>query len=205
MPVATVSQNEDGSTNMGLLGQTIGFEQVNPGVFLMSSDNHKQLWYVDYNIDGKAPAINYNTFDILRIGSFEFIVDLFSIVLFLAAIIYSIAYLIIALIRLIKKKKSPLNVWRLILCSSILFTMVNLVIYISNIAAYASTPTSIMINGIVYILLGIIPIVYAVILAKKWKPLELSRKQKVGLVVNGIMGLFLTFNVLYWQLWMFWV
>jgi hypothetical protein len=201
----TISQNEDGSTNIGLLGQTMGFEQVNPGIFLMSSGNHKQLWYADYNIDDKAPAINYDTFDILRISSFEFVADLLSFILLIAAVIYSIVYLIIALIRLIRKRKSPLSVWRLILCSSILLAIVNLIIYISNIAAYASTPISIMINGIVYILLGIVPIAYAVILAKNWKPLKLSKKQKMSLVVHGIMGMIVTFNILYWQLWMFWV
>ncbi len=202
----TVSKNDDGSINVGVLGKSISFEQVKPGVFLYSHGSNNQLWYADYGADGKVMALNtLAATDLVRTSRAEYVIGLLSIALLFVAVLYSLVYLIAALIRIIRKKKSPLNAWRLALCGSILLTILNLFIYLRDTQTCACTPTSIMITGILFLLLGIVPVAYASMIAIKWKTFDFTKMQKAGLVINSVIGLCLTFNVFYWQLWMFWV
>lgn len=200
----TVSQNKDGSTFFGNLGASNSFEQVNPGVFLYSADSNSSLWYADYGVDGKMKAIYAPGVDFVRVSFIEYVVNIILFILLIITVLYSFVYLIVSLIQLIIKKKSPLRAWRLILCGSTFFTMVNLFWLISN-GPMSTTQTSITIIGIFFILLGLVPIAYAINLAMKWKMLDLTKWQKVALVTNSIMGLIVTFNIFYWQLWMFWI
>ncbi len=201
----TVSKNKDGSTSINNSGASMSFEQVGPGVFLVSSGSSSMLWYADYDVDGEVKAINASALDLVRTSFTEYAIDILLFVLLIAAALYSFVYMIIAVIQRIRKKKSPLRAWRMTLCGSTLLTMVNLFIYLINTGSFSSTSTPITINGIFFILLGLVPVVYAIILVTKWKSLDLSKKQKIGVVTSGVMGLLVTLNLFYWQLWMFWI
>ncbi len=177
------------------------FVQIRPGMFLSYSNNDRELFFADYDINGNVQALNGFVFDYQRESFVLFIIGILALVLLIIAVLYSLVYFIIAFIRLIRKRKTPLNAWRLILCGSIILTAVNLLVLLSGI----QTPISFIISGVCFILLGFIPVAYAIVLAMKWKSLDLTKKQKIGLITSGVVGLILTFNIIYWQLWMFWI
>ncbi len=189
----------------GVLQNDEAFAQIRPGVFLSYVNNDRDLLFADYDTEGNVQTLNAFVFDYQRESFVLYIISTITLILLIIAVLYSFVYLIIALIRLIRRRKTPLNAWRLVLCFSTILTVVNLLIFFSSTQSFSATPTSFLINGLIFILLGLIAVAYAIIVAMKWKLLDLTKKQKAGLIFNGVMGLIATINIIYWQLWMFWI
>jgi hypothetical protein len=200
-----VSQASDGSISIPLVGDSLSIEQVDPEIYLFGMNGLRLFAYAVSDTDGKVQSFDFFVMDLQRASMAEFIISYLSAILLIVALIYSLAYMAVALIRRIRKRKSPCSGWRLILCSSIILAAVNLVLFIVSAMIYAATLTTAAIQGILFIFLALVPVIYAAALAVKTKKLTLTGKQKAGLIINGVMGLIVTFNVLYWQLWMFWV
>jgi hypothetical protein len=70
----------------------------------------------------------------------------------------------------------------------------------SGLALRKDVIWSVVLNGI----LAFIPVIYAVILAAKWKKLDIKRKEKIKLIITGIAGFIMTANVIFWQAYKFW-
>ena len=50
----------------------------------------------------------------------------------------------------------------------------------------------------------LVPVGYVVTLILKWKKTEMSKGEKAGAIVNAVMGLMMTANILFWNSFMFW-
>jgi hypothetical protein len=59
---------------------------------------------------------------------------------------------------------------------------------------------SVILNGV----LALIPAAYVVLLAAKWKKLDLTRKEKIWLIMTGIAGFIMTINIIFWEAYKFW-
>lgn len=123
-------------------------------------------------------------------------------ILLLIATLWSVVVLIVSLIRLIIKKikksekvQDAFKKYEIILCSSVLLLVFN-IISVAN-KMFASAPYSaLIINVIVSIILGILPIAYAVQLQRKWSNLTSGKLQKLSYIITMCMGFVMTLTVI---------
>lgn len=109
------------------------------------------------------------------------------------------------LIRRIRKKEQPMGGFRAVVCGAMLATIVNIAVMIILASSYVSTLTVMTVHGILFIVLAVIPVVYAVIMAVRMKRLDIATRQKRQLTTTAAIGLLVSIDIVYWQLCMFWI
>ena len=183
--------------------------QIKPGVFYDRPD--RVLFYTDPDKSGQAQVINAFAVDLVRVSYFDHATDWAIFFLYSAAMYYSIVYMVLSIIQMIRKREKPRNASRMFLCSTVLVAELNMLVFHSMAVDMTSTITSVYINGLIFILLGLAPIFYGTFFAVKHMPLNkeklrsLTKKQKINICINMTIGAILVIHVLYWELWMFWV
>lgn len=125
-----------------------------------------------------------------------------TIILLLIATLWSGVALIVNLIRLIIKKikkservQDSFKKYEIILCSSILLLVVN-IISVANKMLSLAPYSFLIINIIASIILGILPIAYAVQLQRKWSSLTSGKLQKLSYITTMCMGFVMTLTVI---------
>jgi hypothetical protein len=71
--------------------------------------------------------------------------------------------------------------------------------------AIVHTTVTLTVHGILYLLSALLILSSIGMLFSQMKGLELVKKQKCQLVTTLLMGGFVILNLVYWQMWMFWV
>jgi CubicO group peptidase (beta-lactamase class C family) len=144
--------------------------------------------------------------DYIEVNGYGVIGEYVLLGLFVLAALYGFIALIASFIRFLRRKKVSgiTKVYRVIVNASIIVTAL-IFAYItvkltSGLALRKDVIWSVVLNGV----LALIPVVYAAILAAKWKKLGITRKEKIKLIITGIAGFIMTANVIFWQAYKFW-
>ncbi|MCL1965044.1 MAG: beta-lactamase family protein [Firmicutes bacterium] len=207
--VLGVAQSKDGTLAIrGLFSLLMGggdMERVGEGLYRLDADGQKMLLYADADESGRIQLLESATSDFFRTGAGEYYGNTTVLVAFVLAVIYALVFLILMLVRTLRKKKQPLAFARAAVCAGIIAAFVNWLILFMNGMSLTGTVTGVKIQGILFIFLALIPVVYAAVTAICRKKLTITRKQKAGLMSTAAAGLIMTLCIIYWQLWMFWV
>ncbi|MCL1981968.1 MAG: beta-lactamase family protein [Clostridiales bacterium] len=190
-----VQKNDDNSLFNPLGGAA--FEYVAPGVYRGTLGDMVIPAYAEFNQAGQVQKISMTPFDYIPTIWGLVIFDIATLVFFVIAGLYGLVALIVLLVNKIRKKPMLMGGLRTAICGSSLAALMNFVVLLS-IAA-------VIVQGMLFILIGLVPAVCTLIMILRAKKLELPKKHKRQLVITSAMGLVTTFNILYWQLWMFWV
>lgn len=178
-------------------------EVLEPGVYKVTSpDGSYDILFAQFDENGQVQKLSSSTMELLRINGFYYAFQSVIVnILFIGSILYSVVMLIIWIIRAIRKKKYSFDKMQFAVYGAVILaalTAAQWKFMESNEYIYY------IIRGVLFLISALVPIAYTALLALKWKTLEKNKWQKVWLVVTGIMGLIVTFNVFFWQLWMFW-
>lgn len=129
--------------------------------------------------------------------------SIIAVILLVIAVLWSAAVLIIGFIwfvlRKLKRqgrKRDAFNKYQLILCIAPLLLVANILSVAGIMLSEEGTAATLLPNIITSIVLGLIPLAYAVLLAVKWPGLVCGKMQKAAYVITLCMGLVMTFNVL---------
>jgi hypothetical protein len=138
--------------------------------------------------------------DYIQINGYGMIAKFSALILFVIAAFYSLILLLLKLITFLRHKKArPMDGYRILLNSSVvaslaLFVYIALRLFMTNSAMYVQIGWSLIVCAI----LAVIPVLYLLLLILRWKQLDCTKKAKAGLIINGIMGIIMTANVIYW-------
>lgn len=174
--------------------------------YLLDMGGLKQyIIYASINKDGYK-VLQLPGSDYIQVNGYGVILKYILLALFILAAIYAFFELVISFIKLIKYKKSPeiIEKYRSIANASVFITAM-MFVYISvklfsGTALLKEVLWGVILNGV----LALLPLIYIVILAAKWRLLDLTIKMKIKLILTGIAGLIMTTNVIFWQSYKFW-
>ena len=128
-------------------------------------------------------------------------------ILFLIALIWSGLVLISNFIRFlfyrIKKKTLPQNSFKkhqIILCLAILLLLVNTLFVANLMFSMKGTVDVLRLHVIVSIVLAIIPLIYAILLYRRWNRLRVTRSQRISYFITACAGLIMTFTVIIFEM-----
>jgi CubicO group peptidase (beta-lactamase class C family) len=215
----SVLQNKDGSL-YGTGGHFIpvfDITQLQQSVYMLSASADgidRGLMYVGADAEGRATKLEIPGyipgFDAVRLNPATPILWGVLLLCFVAAAIYGLVILIVMFIRRFRKRKQPLGILRACVCAASLGAVVNLFVFLTFFMSYAGlTPAALTIFGILFILFASVPVVYLVITALRLKNIiqqpDAAKNLKRHLITPAVMGMLTTVNVLYWELWRFWV
>ena len=130
-----------------------------------------------------------------------------AFLLFGIAVLWSTAVLMISLIRFILRKirkrerrKGFFHKYHIILCAAALVLMVNILL-VGGIMIPGEGSAGVLVPHIAAsIVLGILPVAYAVLLAAKWRKLACGKMQKAVYLITLCIGFVMTLNVLVLEL-----
>jgi CubicO group peptidase (beta-lactamase class C family) len=193
--IVPVISNDDGTLNNPMGGLT--FEYVAPGVYKGSMGDMIVPAYAKFNQAGQVEKLSGAFMDLIPTSLGLIIFDIITLLFFVITGLYGLLILIVMLARKLLKKQQPMGGLRAAVCVTTLASLMNF-IFLLFLAA-------VTVQGILFMLFALIPVVYTIMMALEMKKLELFKQQKRQLIMTSVMGLITTFNILYWQLWMFWV
>ncbi len=196
-------EKSDGS--LGVPMTDIALEPIAPTVYRLSYKDASIPMYAAVSDDGRVQSLSMQTADYLRMGWGELILWGITLLFFAVALVYCLVVLICMLIRRIRKKPQPLGVLRGVTCAAVVAAAVNMFVLLITAISYAATLTTITVQAILFALFALIPVAFVIVYLAKHKSLDAARKLKARLITTCVMGLFMTFTVIYWQLWMFWI
>ncbi|HKM21355.1 MAG TPA: serine hydrolase domain-containing protein [Lachnospiraceae bacterium] len=183
---------------MGMNIANIGENQ-----YMLDMGGKLYQFFVAEDADGtrvlQLPGADYE-----EVNGFGVIMQCVLLFLFLVAVFYAFIMLILGVIRLLGSRKKPFEVARLINNFAVLISF-NMVVYmvltlLGESARFVDVKWSAIGNGICML----VPVGYVVTLILKWKKTEMSKGEKAGAIVNAVMGLMMTANILFWNSFMFW-
>lgn len=180
------------------------YEELEPGVYkVIFSDGSYDIQFAQFDENGRVQKLSTSTMEWHRVEiGFLYTFQSAALILFVVSILYSILMLITLIIRAIRKKKTPFAMLQLAVCGAVIVAGLTAAHW--KLAQY-SADMHYVIRGILFLLSALVPVAYVALLSLKWKKLEKTKWQKFWIVVTGIMGLIITLNVFYWQIWMFWI
>lgn len=200
MSLLPVMENTDGSLYVPVVNYRL--EQLAPQVYSLDANGQKLLAYTGLE-NGRVERVSMMAQDCVRLSDAKAMFMALTVFLFFVAFLYALVMLVIALIRRLKKKAQPLCVVRALTNASIALGFINLLSLLGTVLSYIVSKTQLTLQALLFALFALVPFVFLYRLLKARK--ELSKKQKWGLGVNAAMGLILSLNVLYWQLFAFWI
>jgi len=205
--VVSITQNKDGTLATGgwlpLLMGAMDIERIGSDLYWIDMFGQKILLYANSDECGRIKSLDTTMVtDLFRINAWEYHGNNIVLFAFVFTVIYALASLIIMLIRKLHKKKQLLGLLTAVVYVGVIAVFVNwLVVFLNGMFA-TGTVTGVVIQGILFTLLALIPVVYSIILVLRYKKLEATKKQKVEMIVTAVIGLVMTFFIIYWQLWM---
>ncbi|HEX3076343.1 MAG TPA: serine hydrolase domain-containing protein [Lachnospiraceae bacterium] len=164
-------------------------------------------WYhvfVDDRKDGTV-VLQMPGGDYIQVNGYGLIAECVLLLLFVIATVLSIITLLIRLIKYLRgNRKRPYMRFQMlvngsVILSCLMFVRISLVLF-SNSPLYRMVHWCLIVNAIC----GIIPLAYIVTLIIKWRKIECTRKQRIGLILTAVGGLVMVTNVIYWGGYIFW-
>ena len=202
--VLPIVKGKDDAPSIPMGGYTI--EYVEQGIYKMAISNGMTLLvYPDIDSDGNVSRLSYATGDYIRTSWVATIFGILTVLFFVIAGLYGLVSLIIMLIRRLRKKKQPMDGLLTVSCATMLATIVNIAVMIILASSYVSTFTVMTVQGILFIALTLILVATSVIMAILMKKFNLIKRQKRQIVTTAVIGLLVSIDIIYWQLYMFWI
>ena len=193
---------------MPIIGEEINegapITEVAPGVFFM--DEPAFLIFATANEEGRVESLSMIFMSFVRSSWSGFIFELIILALFVIAALYGLIGLIKILVKKLRKKEQVLVKVRGVIHIGSLLALMNTVwMLLVATLTLGISQTAVTIHGILFILLALMILFSVGVSFFQMRELELSKKQKRQLIYTLSMGSFVILNLLYWQLWMFWV
>ncbi|MCL1809208.1 MAG: beta-lactamase family protein [Clostridiales bacterium] len=184
----------------GFLYNPIGgaaFEYVAPGEYNILMGDRIMPAYAEFDQAGKVVKLSITPMDFIPTSWGKIIFDIASLLFLAIAGLYGLATLMVMLIRKIRKRQQLMGGLRVAVCGSAFAALINSVILLSL--------AIVIVQGVLFIFFALMSVVCVPVMLFRAIRLELSKKQKCMLTVTSAVGLVTAFNIIYWQLWMFWV
>jgi len=191
----------DGSLSIPFFGTV---QRVAPGVFSFEGVGFAGT-LLFANRGEETPFLTGSTSDWVRVSWGQAIFEIVSILLFAIGGLIGLVALIRILIAKIRKKELPFSKPQVFLYATSLLAVLNLVLFILTAASLQITMTATTIHGLLFMLSAIAIAVFIVLAALHMKAQDLTKKQKRRHVFSFFIGAIVIVNVVYWQLYMFWV
>lgn len=181
---------------------------INTGAksYLMDIGGRKQFMiYSDTDENGRD-ILQFPGSDYIKINGHGVLGRQVLLLLLVVAVLYSLVSLVISIISYVKNKKfGKLDGYHIILYLSVIIVMILFAyIAITLFGSYSVLFESIQWSLIVIAILSLIPIAYVILLVIKWKSIGSTRREKIKLIINCIIGFIMTFNVFNWEAYKFW-
>lgn len=194
-----ISKNNEGSytVNSGVDTTITG---ISKDSYLMDMGGEKQFILFKTSDKKGANVLQMVGADYVQINGYGLLAKLGLLLLFVITSLYSFIILLLKALQLLRRKPSqPLDTYRMLVNISAITQLV-LFFLIAAKLLMTETPLYQDVHWMLLVGTGLaaLPISYAVILIIKWRGLNTSKKTKIGLIVNCIMGLIVSFNMLYW-------
>lgn len=178
------------------------FAKIGENKYILDSGKLFQF-FVATDADGtrvlQMPGSDYE-----EVNEAVVILQYLSLLLFIIAAIYAFTLLVISILRVLRKRKKPFAVARIINHSAILLSFNMTIIMALTIIGDAAMFADVRWNAAFNAICMLVPVWYVVNLLLKWKKTEMTKGDKVGVIISGVMGLIMTIDVLYWNSFMFW-
>jgi len=204
--IRPIFQQEDGTLHFPFNGT---LPNVVQGVYWMGLDlpmfPMQTLIFSGSSEDETSQYITVLFTDYIRTSWEQLIFEVVSLLLFAVAGLYGLVTLIRMLIVKIRKRERPHSKLRGCICAASLLALVNLILFIINTVSLQVTLTATIAHGVLFILLTAIITSCVLINILRMKIFNLTKEQKRQRTLTSLMGAFVIMNVIYWQLWMFWI
>lgn len=199
MGLIPVMQKADGDAYIP--GMPDALVRIAPDVYIVNVMGARYPFYADVQ-NGRVEKLSMMSQDYLRVDGGEALVMLLSLLLYVVSFFYALVMLIVSLVRRIRKKSQPLGGLRALCNGAVALSFLSLAALVVTLLCYISTKAQVMAQSALFLPLAVVPVIFA--LAVLLKAGRLDKKARRGLSVNALMGLVMTFNVIYWQMYMFW-
>lgn len=179
---------------------------TNAKSYLMDMGGRKQfLIYSDMDENGRT-LLQFPGSDYVEVNGYGVLGRVALLILFVIAVLYCLVVFVISIVSYFRNKKfCKMDGYHIILYLSVIGVMLLFAyIAITLFGSYSVLFKSIQWSLIVIAILSLIPIAYAVLLAIKWKSVGSTKRVKIKLILNCIMGLIMTFNAFFWEAYKFW-
>ncbi len=183
-------------------GGVYSMTRVAHDTYLVEGGSTEMLFYIDAP-NGRAERLSMMTQDYSRVDEAELFVMALMLCLFILSFLYALCMLVAALVRCLRKKPQPLGALRALTNGAVVFVSLSFLLLALMLLSYVATKQQVILQGILFLLLALVPLAFTAQLLRKGK--ELSKREKAALWCNAFMGLAMTANVIYWQMYMFWV
>ena len=178
--------------------------EVAPGVYFMTE--HALLIFATAGEEGRVESLSMIFMSFVRSSWSGLIFELVILVLFLTAALYGLVGLIKILVKKLRKKEQVLTKVRAGVHAGSLLSLINAILMILiAIVTMGISRVAVIVHGVLFILLALLILISIGASLFQIRELELVKKQKRQMVYTTIMGSFVILNLLYWQLWMFWI
>jgi CubicO group peptidase (beta-lactamase class C family) len=174
--------------------------------YLLDMGGLKQfIVYASTGEDGNR-ILQLPGYDYLEVNGYGLIAEYVLLLLFILAVFYGLFALIVSFIRFLKHKNhlGIIEKCRAIVNASVITTAMLFVYMSVKLFSNSALRKDVLWSVILIAVFALFPVVYAVILASKWKKLDYTRKEKIKLIMTGIAGLIMTINVIFWEAYKFW-
>lgn len=186
-------------------GTNFTFTSIGTGSYLMDMGGMKQYnVYVDTRKDG-TKILQLPGKDYIQINGYGVISKFILLLLFLIAVLFNIVALPVNVIRVIRhSKKRPFIGYRIavnasILVSAAIFGYISVTLF-GSAGLFRMIQPGLVLNAFC----ALVPVAYIIELLIRWRKTDCTKKQKVGLILNGMGGLIMTINVIFWNAFIFW-
>ncbi|MCL1965363.1 MAG: beta-lactamase family protein [Firmicutes bacterium] len=200
-----ISKDKDGSLSIS----EFSLNQVEPDVYAATRGDASTLFYVKRDGDGNVKSLVTGSREFIPTSQGAYYFDLFLLICLAITGLYGFITLLVMFIRKLRKKDKidhnrVMGSLRAAVCGAALGAAVNFAVLILTALSMIIPSAQLIVHGLLFILFMLIPVVYAVILAVRFKGLDADKKQKGRLIATAIMGLLMTFSVAFLHLWWFW-
>ena len=184
--IVPIFQDSDGTI------QTMG-PQAAPGV-IDATDMAPFLAFQGRNDTGQG-YLTMGPIDFLRLSWGEFILMAFLLIALLVAALFAVVRLIVLAVKALRKKAVAGSCSATVICLGMLLLFANLLATINSTMSMQANLTSAMVNGLLFIGLTLM---IASGIGYHFKTLR-------RLTFTSSFGILVLANVIYWELWRFWV
>ena len=202
--IIELKKNEDGGYTIPGMNGTV--MHTGHKSYLMDMGGRKQfIIYSDTDADGRT-VLQWPGSDYVEINGYGVLGRFALLMLLVIAALYCLIGFLIRMVSYFRNKKfNKTDGYDIILYLSVI-TVMSLFVYIAItlFGSYSVSFKSIQWCFIVIRILSLIPIVYAVNLAIRWKSICSTKRNKLKLIINCIIGLIMTYNVFFWEAYKFW-
>jgi len=199
-----IFQQDDTTLSVPIFGNLYS---VAPGVYRSdeSAMISNLMLFVSAGENGIAQSFTIMVSEFTKTSWAILIFEIIALLLFVISGFYGLLALIWHVVQRLCKKEQLLSLYCAFISTAAFLALVNFVLFFFIGMPTATSLTMIRVHGIVFILLSPVILVCAVVLLMKMRASTLSKRQKRQTIRVTIMGAFTLLNVIYWQLWMFWV